>query len=209
MACESIRLETPIGAVEVGRSDSLKDWQVIIRGNGAVSENSFADQRMGFSVAELVEIACDWRHTNATRPERIDLSHAAFRRLENDFWPKPPQTRDARIYGLELERDEWKRRAESAEAEIAQAKRAIHAAMRESGATAGTGVTEFIRELHARVTRLEAMACPCGCNKLREGPTHVAGSAKALVERGLGIVRLNADNSVAWLDEDLLCEDAP
>lgn len=98
---------------------------------------------------------CNWVMTHASDDE---LRAECERRFGPDYVNGLPRVREANLVD---ERDEWKRRAEAAEAKMG--------------------------DYYGEMTKVR--------NVVRES--------------GPGIATAKPDNSVAWLDEDLLCEDAP
>lgn len=94
---------------------------------------------------------------------------------------------------LRSERDEWKRRAEAAEAHLADPKRCIRIET-PAGDLVPLGSIQKCGRLDLLVTRVDGEGLP-GFDS-REFGDGIAGR------------NLKPDNSVAHLDEDLLCEDA-
>lgn len=80
---------------------------------------------------------------------------------------------------VRAERDDWKRRAEAAEACVGERSRIMPA-------DPDPAVRDYFKSLAKKYS----------------------AELAALTERGPGIAATKPDNGVAWLDEDLLCEDA-
>lgn len=87
---------------------------------------------------------------------------------------------------LIADRDEWRRKLETA-TKIDQA------------------MVRDRDEWRRRAEAAEAKACPCGCNAMREGPTHMSGAAMALTTPE----KRFRSGTTQWVDPlDLLADDA-
>lgn len=57
--------------------------------------------------------------------------------------------------------------------------------LRATEAAASLTDEQLRAEMHRRAEAAEAKACLCGCNAMREGPTHMSGAAMALMSPAL------------------------
>jgi hypothetical protein len=114
---------------------------------------------------------------------------------------------------IEAERDKWKHEHAALDAEYAKWRKHLWATLRELGCTDGVDPACFLRDLKRRAEAAEGALADIprrnaeDALRLRDQLRPIV--VRKLQESGAGITRMpERDNSIAHLDEDLLCEDA-